>query len=268
MQRNDYNSQTTYYYENYTDDFVKSAHQDETLPNDYCWIHRNLFYRLVSAVLYGAALIFALLYGKLVLHIRVKNRKVLKKGRKTGCFLYGNHTQPMGDVFGPALYCFPMRMSAIASPSNLGIPVIGKLLPMLGALFIPDSMGQMKKFMEAVRYHVEKKRCIIIYPEAHVWPWCTFIRPFQATAFRFPVLYDVPAFCMTTTYRQRKHGRKPKIVVFIDGPFFAEPGKNKREQQMELHDRIYACMESRSQESTCEYIRYRKKSSCFTEVRQ
>ncbi|MCC8067773.1 MAG: hypothetical protein LIO94_11855, partial [Clostridiales bacterium] len=248
----------TYCYENYSDDFVKSTRQDETLPDDYRWIHKNIVYRLISAGLYCVALIFALFYCRLVLHIRVKNRKVLKKARKTGCFLYGNHTQPMGDVFGPALYCFPMRMSAIASPSNMGIPVIGKILPMLGGLFIPDSMGQMKKFMEAVRYHVEKKRCIVIYPEAHVWPWCTFIRPYQATAFRFPVLYDVPAFCMTTTYQQRKHGRKPKIVVYIDGPFFAEPGKNKREQQMKLHDRIYACMESSSQESTCDYFRYQK----------
>ncbi|MCD7882703.1 MAG: hypothetical protein LUI87_03190 [Lachnospiraceae bacterium] len=251
---------TTYYYRDYTDDFVESAHQDQTLPEDYRWIHKNIFYRLISAVLYCAALIFALLYGRFVLHIRVENRKVLKKAQKTGCFLYGNHTQPMGDVFGPALYCFPMRISAIASPSNLGIPVIGKLLPMLGGLFIPDSMGQMKRFMEAVQYYVGKKRCIVIYPEAHVWPWCTFIRPFQATAFRFPVLYHVPAFCMTTTYQQRKHGSKPKIVVYIDGPFFAEPGKNKREQQMELHDRIHACMESRSRMSTCEYIRYQKES--------
>ncbi|MCD8155702.1 MAG: 1-acyl-sn-glycerol-3-phosphate acyltransferase [Clostridiales bacterium] len=252
---------TTYYYRDYTDDFVKSARQDETLPDGYRWIHKNIFYRLMSAALYCVALIFALIYGKLVLHIHVKNRKVLKEAGKTGCFLYGNHTQPMGDVFGPALYCFPMRMSAIASPSNLGIPIIGKLLPMLGGLFIPDSMGQMKKFMEAVQYHLEKKRCIVIYPEAHVWPWCTFIRPFQSTAFRFPVLYNVPAFCMTTTYRQRKHGRKPKIVVYIDGPFFPEPGRNKREQQTELHDRIYACMESRSRENTCEYIQYRKESS-------
>ncbi|MCC8100853.1 MAG: hypothetical protein LIP11_00835 [Clostridiales bacterium] len=259
---------TTYYYQDYTDDFVKIAHQDETLPDDYCWIHKNPVYRLVSAVLYCVALIFALFYGKFVLHICVKNRKALKKARKTGCFLYGNHTQPMGDIFGPALYCFPMRICVIASPANLGIPVIGKLLPMLGGLFIPDSMGQMKNFMEAVRYHVEKKRCIVIYPEAHVWPWCSFIRPFQATAFRFPVLYNVPAFCMTTTYQERKHGRKPKKVVYVDGPFFAEPGKNKREQQMELHDRIYACMESRSQESTCEYIRYRKESSCFIGIQQ
>lgn len=250
---------TTYYYEDYSDDFVESARQDETLPEDYRWIHKSIFYRLISAVLYGAALLFALIYGKFVLHIHVENRKALKRAGKTGCFLYGNHTQPMGDVFGPALYCFPRRMSAIASSSNLGIPVIGKLLPMLGGLFIPDSMGQMKSFMEAIRYHVEKKRCIVIYPEAHVWPWCTFIRPFQATAFRFPVLYHVPAFCMTTTYQQRKHGRKPKIVVYIDGPFLAESGKNNREQQMDLHDRIYACMESRSQMSTCEYIRYQKK---------
>ncbi|MCD7717247.1 MAG: hypothetical protein LUI39_12495 [Lachnospiraceae bacterium] len=253
-------SKITYCYRNYTDDFVKSAGQDETLPEDYRWIHKNFFYRLISAALYGAALVFALIYDRLVLHIRVENRKVLKEAAKTGCFLYGNHTQPMGDVFGPALYCFPMRMSAIASPSNMGIPVIGKLLPMLGGLFIPDSMGQMKQFMEAVRYHVEKKRCIVIYPEAHVWPWCTFIRPFQATAFRFPVQFQVPAFCMTTTYQQRKHGRKPKPVVYIDGPFYAEPGRNKREQQMELHDRIYACMESRSLASTCEYIHYQKEA--------
>ncbi len=261
-------SGTTYYYQEYTDDFVESARQDETLPDDYRWIHKNIFYRLFSAVLYGAALLFAFFYGKFVLHIRVENREVLKEARKTGCFLYGNHTQPMGDVFGPALYCFPMRMSAIASPSNMGIPVIGKLLPMLGGLFIPDSVEQMKKFMEAVQYHVEKKRCIVIYPEAHVWPWCTFIRPFPATAFRFPVLYNVPAFCMTTTYRQRKYGKKPQLVVHIDGPFWAESGKNKREKQKELHDRIYACMESRSQASTCEYIRYRKEISCFSNTRQ
>ncbi|MCD7834388.1 MAG: hypothetical protein LUH00_10450 [Lachnospiraceae bacterium] len=249
---------TIYYYQDYTDDFVESVRQDEALPEDYQWIHKNLFYGLISAVLYGVVLAVALIYDRFVMHIRVENRKALKCARKTGCFLYGNHTQPIGDVFGPVTYCFPMRMSAIASPSNLGIPVIGKLLPMLGGLFIPGSMGQMKKFMEAVRYHVSKKRCIVIYPEAHVWPWCTFIRPFEATSFRFPVLYNVPAFCMTTTYQLRKHGKKPKMIVYIDGPFFADSEKKKREQQMELHDKIYACMESRSRCSTCEYIRYQK----------
>ncbi|MCD8397058.1 MAG: hypothetical protein LUD12_07750 [Lachnospiraceae bacterium] len=249
---------TTYYYRDYTDDFVESVHQNETLPEGYRWVRKSPFYRLASSALYGAALVFALIYDKLVLHIRIENRKALKEARKTGCFLYGNHTQPMGDVFGPALYCFPMRMSAIASVSNLGIPVIGKLLPMLGALFIPDSMGQMKKFMEAVQYYLEKKRCIVIYPEAHVWPWCTFIRPFPVTAFRFPVLYHAPAFCMTTTYQQRKHGTKPKIVVYIDGPFWSDQSKSKREQQMELHDKIAARMEARSQASTCEYVRYQK----------
>ncbi len=246
------------YYQDYADDFVESTHQDITLPGDYRWIHRNYLYRFLSAALYYAAMLFALIYCRLVLHIQVKNKKILKKGRKTGCFLYGNHTQPMGDVFSPALSCFPMRMSAIASASNLGIPVIGKLLPMLGGIFIPDSAGQMKDFMEAVQYHVGNKRCIVIYPEAHVWPWCTFIRPFPATAFRFPVLFHTPAFCMTTTYQKRKIGKKPKIVVYIDGPFYADSDKSKRDQQLELHDKIYVCMTSRSRASTCKYVRYLK----------
>lgn len=88
----------------------------------------------------------------------------------------------MGDAFNPIVGLFPNKPYIIVSPSNLGIPVIGRLLPMLGALPIPDGIHQMKKFIECINIR-SKTNPIIIYPEAHVLPYSTFIRDFKETSF-------------------------------------------------------------------------------------
>ena len=59
---------------------------------------------------------------------------------------------------------------------------------------------------DAIKKRIEQKKCVVIYPEAHVWEYYTKIRPFPSTSFKFPVNCDVPAFCMTTTYYKRKFG--------------------------------------------------------------
>lgn len=246
------------YFNDYSHDFVKSNHQDIKFPENYRFIYKNVFYRIAAGIVYGIACLFGMFYSKLVLHVKIENKEVLSQEDRTGFFLYGNHTQPVGDVFAPTQYVFPKRIYTIASTANLGIPVIGKILPMLGALIVPDSMEHMKEFMKGLKYHIEHKRCIVIYPEAHVWPYCSFIRPMPVTSFRFPVVYQVPAYCMTTTYQKRKFGNKPKITVYIDGPFLAVKGTNPKEEQKRLHDEIYKCMQKRSKCSTYEYIRYEK----------
>ena len=71
------------------------------------------------------------------------------------------------------------------------------------------------------------KKCVVIYPEAHVWKYYTKIRPYPSTSFKFPVHCNVPAFCMTTTYYKRKLGKKPGIVVYIDGPFMLDNNLTK-----------------------------------------
>ncbi|MGI6211837.1 MAG: lysophospholipid acyltransferase family protein [Anaerovoracaceae bacterium] len=247
------------YFHDYDEDFVSSGNQDKKLPEGYVWVHRNPLYRAASWLLYAVAILCALVYVRLVLRVRFKNRRVLKAARRTGCFLYGNHTQPVGDVLTPALLAFPKRIYTVAGTANLGIPVIGKLLPMLGALPVPDSLGKMRAFQDAVKQRAGEKRCIIIYPEAHVWPWCSFVRPFSEASFRFPVLCGVPAYCMTTTYQDRGSGKKPRITVFIDGPFYPQQGKRPKEEARRLHDEISECMKDRSKSSDCSYIRYERK---------
>lgn len=249
----------TIYYKAYDQDIVTSKNQELRLPSGYQWYHENPVYRAFSGLVYAFFVPFALFYVKFILHVKTVNRHVLRKCRNTGFFLYGNHTQPIGDAFAPGLYAAPKRIRTIAAPSNLGIPMLGKILPMLGALIIPDSPDDMKKFLSAMEKYLKKGNCIVVYPEAHVWPWCSFVRPFPETAFRFPVRFGAPCFCMTTTYRKPKSGRKPRITVFFDGPFYADSNLKPKEAQRRLHDEIAACMTLRSKNSNYEYIHYEKR---------
>ena len=247
------------YYKTYEDDFVTSQNQDYKVPENYKWINNNIFYKISSKLLYFIAYIFSFFYCKLFLHVKIKNRKILKSYKDTGYFLYGNHTQPIGDVFIPAHVCKNKRIYVIASPANLKVKGIGRFLPMLGILPIPDTKRKMVEFLKAVKNRIKENKCVVIYPEAHVWPYYTKIRPFPVTSFKFPIEDDAPVFCMTTTYYKRKFGRKPGIKVYIDGPFFTDKKLTKKENQNKLCEDIYNKMISRSKESTYEYIEYRKK---------
>ncbi|MCD8248262.1 MAG: 1-acyl-sn-glycerol-3-phosphate acyltransferase [Lachnospiraceae bacterium] len=238
---------------------MASRNQERRLKQGYRWYHENPVYRILSGLVYAVFAPFALLYVKLILRVKVVNRRILKECRKEGYFLYGNHTQPVGDAFAPGLYAAPKRIRTVAAPSNLGIPLLGKILPMLGALVIPDSPGKMKEFLTAMETYLEKGNCIVIYPEAHVWPWCSFVRPFPETAFRFPVRFHVPCFCMTTTYQEPRWGKKPRIRVYFDGPFYADEDAKPKEAQQMLHDEIFACMTLRSRNSDYAYIYYEKR---------
>lgn len=218
----------------------------------------SLLYRMISKCLYLLATLFAIPYCRFWLHVKIENRSILRHCTKTGCFLYGNHTQPMGDVFIPVSALALKRIYVAVSPANLGIPVLGPLLPMLGALPLPDGVTGMKKFIEAIHLRIIERRCVVFYPEAHVWPWYTGIRPFPPASFGFPVECCVPSFCMTTTYQKRKYGEKPGITVYLDGPFYPDSSLPKRKQKEQLRDEIYGCMVRRSQNSTYQYVYYEK----------
>ena len=238
------------YYESFTDDFEVSKNQDFELPNDYKWVKKDLFSRILSAVVYALALLFSSVYCYLFLHMRVYGKEKLKKA-KGGFFIYGNHTQPIGDVFIPALAVFPRRIYTVVSTANYGIPIIGKILPYLGALPIAKTLGGLRELNSAISYRLKKGNPIVIYPEAHVWEYYTKIRPFPKTSFSFPVKFGCPAYAMTVTYRKSKLFKKPLMEVFLDGPFYGEKSK--------LHSDIFSAMQERSKHSDFEYIEYKKK---------
>lgn len=245
------------YYETYADDFTQSREQTYQLPSDYQWMRKE---SLLSDGLYAILRWAGMLYCRAVLHVKIENRAILRERPVGGGFLYGNHTQTLGDVFLPAWACCPKRIYTLASPVNLGIPVLGKLLPYLGALPVPDTLAGMRNLWEAIQRRLEEDAWVVIYPEAHVWDYCTEIRPFSAGSFKFPAKLGAPVYVMTTTYQKRRRGKKPAITVYVDGPFHGDDTLPLKQRAEVLRQTVHACMTQRSKGSTYAYITYEKRT--------
>lgn len=236
-----------YYFEEETDDLVKSKNQEYILKDNYKWIKTNSLYILLSYIVYYIVLIVAFIYSKLILKVKYKNISIKDKG----CFIYSNHTLTFGDIFNPFLECFPHRPYIICSSANLGIPIIGKILPLAGALPIPSKLSKYKEFYEAIKVR-SNKHPVIIYPEAHLWPYYTKIREFGTSSFHYPVELNKPSYVFTTTYVDKK------IIIQMDGPINIKEDLSRRENIKYIHDEVYNCMLNRSKLNNynkCEYVK-------------
>lgn len=249
-----------YYEDELNDEFSVAQITPRPITGDYVYCHDSLFKRFTHFFWYRMiATPAAFLYTRIVFHHRTVGREVLKPYRKTGYFLFGNHTHDIGDAFVPHMLNFPKQNYTIVHPNNVSMPVLGKITPSLGALPLPDDGAGYRHFMQAVERRIREGHAVVIYPEAHIWPYYTKIRPFVDTSFHYPIKYGVPAFCFTNTYQKRKGSQKPNMVTYIDGPFFPDASLPVREQKKELRDRIYQTMCERAKNSNAVTIQYIKK---------
>ena len=197
------------------------------------------------------------LYNKLKFRLKYVGKEKIKPYKKQGYFIYANHTQQFADTFIPSVAIYPKRNFLIVNPENISVKPFGKLVEMLGAIPVPGNKTAMKKFLEEIQTKIKNKNTITIYPEAHIWPYYTHIRPFKSVSFKYPVELNAPVFCITNTY-QKCGKNKIKIVSYIDGPFFADKSLSKKEQKESLRNKVYECMVERSKNSNIEKIKYIK----------
>ncbi|MDE6584337.1 MAG: hypothetical protein K2K15_02945 [Anaeroplasmataceae bacterium] len=130
-------------------------------------------------------------------------------------------------------------------------------MAMIGALPIPNRYSGMRSFKQAIHQHITKKHVIMIYPEGHVWPYYTKIRPFVSTSFSYPLIEGAPVYCFTVTYQ--KGWIRTHITAYVDGPFYASSGDDSKKQMEELRNQVFEKMKERSRWSTFEKRIYRRK---------
>lgn len=249
-----------YYKDELNDDFAGENINPTTIDENYKYIHKNVFWKLSSFIVYRLiAMPIAFIYSKIVYGLKFENKNVLKDCKDTGYFIFGNHTQKVLDPFIPTLGNFPRKCHIVAHPDNISIPFLGTFNKMMGGFPIPSDIKTTKNFFNAMEEFISKKNVISVYPEAHIWPYYTKIRPFKAVSFEYPVNLKKPVFCMTNTYQSyEKDNNKIKMVTYIDGPFFVNEELSKKEQKQDLRDRVYNCMVERSKNSNIELIKYCK----------
>ena len=249
-----------YYEDELNDEFSPGGITPRRIDASYKY-EGTVFRPLLRAVLYHiVAKILAFLYTKLVWGHKIVGRKKFKTVKDTAFFVYGNHTNQIGDPLVPSMMNFFGSTYVIVHPDNVSIPFLGRITPALGAIPLPDDKDAFRNYRKYLDLLVKKKRMIAIYPEAHIWPYYTHIRPFRAESFHYPVSYGVPSFCFTNTYHKRRFRKKPRMITRIEGPFYPDTSLKRNEAIKDLRDRIYAAMDENTKYNDIEMIRYIKKT--------
>ena len=247
------------------DDFAGNHIHPQVIGDQFRYGGRPPLWNLMGAFLYRLiAFPIAWLYCHLWFHVRIQNKQSLRQLRKTGYFLYANHSQTLHDAFEPSLISFPKKCHIITSADAVSIPFLRNIVLMLGAIPFPGSLTAAKNFRASIHHAICKNHAIMIYPEAHIWPYYTGVRNFSADSFIYPVRLNAPVVAVAIKYRQRHIFRRlpPCITVILSDPFYPDPTKNVRQARQLLRDQVYDFLKKTlCVPDNAEYIRYEKISS-------
>lgn len=243
-----------------TDEFSYAKIKTKYIGKDYVYYRDSAFSKFSHFLWYRIIMTpIAYAYLKLKFRHRIINGEILESNKDQAFFLYGNHTQSIADAFIPTFVAMPKHCYCIVHPNNVSIPVLGKITPSLGALPLPSDLPAMRNFLNAIKKRVQENNAIVIYPEAHIWPYSTTIRPFPDDSFHYPVITDKPVYCFTNTYQKGSFG-KVVIVTYVDGPFYPDKDLDKKDAMKKLRDQVYEAMTREARKNTVEVIHYERKS--------
>ena len=248
-----------YYNDELNDEFSTAKIKPRIIDKNYKYEHKNIFWNLSTYLVQNMVSVpIKFIYAKIKFQIKYVGKEKLKPYKKQGYFVYGNHTQDFADTFIITNTIFPKRNYIIVNPENVSMPVLGNFVQKFGAIPIPNDKSGMKNFLATIKNKIQKGYAITIFPEAHIWPYYTKIRPFKNVSFKYPIELNAPTFSVTNTY-QKRGKNKVKITTYVDGPFYPdEVLTNIQEKKQNLRDKVYKAMCERSKNSDFEFIKYIK----------
>ncbi len=247
------------YYKNELEDEFSTAKITPKYIDEHYRYNTGLLFKLGRLFFYNLlAKPLAFCFLKLKFGHKIVNRDCLKRSKKEGYFLYGNHTNDIADALIPSMLTFPKDVYVIVHPNNVSMPILGRITPFLGAIPLPDDKKAAKNFNSAIRDKITAKHCVTIYPEAHIWPYYTKIRPFKDTSFGYPIKQNTKVFCFTNTYQRRRFRKTPRIVTYMDGPFEVPSDLSLKEQRSQLRNQVYEAMNRAKNHNNVEMIQYIK----------
>ncbi|MBQ0008675.1 MAG: 1-acyl-sn-glycerol-3-phosphate acyltransferase [Firmicutes bacterium] len=251
-----------YWHDELHDDFDQILSKRPPLKPGYNFIRNNHFANFFGNILYyGIALpilaVFSYLTG-----MKVKGRKNLKAVKKTGAIIYSNHVSVPDTYKMASPVCFGKRVNILGYTDSLTVPVLKNVVRQLGFLPLPLGPDPENKaaLIEAMRYYVHKKhQFVLIYPEAHIWPYYTKIRNFKVQTMKYPAILDAPVLPIVTCWRKVWWCKRPKQTVKIGTAIWPKLELTQDENIQYLYDECLSQMRALSEsEKQFEYIKYIK----------
>lgn len=247
-----------YWSDEINDDFDKICLPRPSVPSNYKYCRTNPINNFFSGILYYVIAkplvgLFLILEG-----IKYKNRQALNKTKGKGAFIFSNHVS-----FSDVIKFQPFsrkRVNILGYSDTLSMPIVRNICRSLGYLPLPfvDNLDNIKKLEEAFDFYINKKKQhVLIYPEAHIWPYYTKIRNFKFSSFIYPAKCKAPVIPAVTIWKESKFFHRPKQTIIFGNPIFP------LEQYSDLENRDYLysrCLEEMKKISESykqfEYIEY------------
>ncbi len=260
------NKKIYYYTDELNDDFgnIKLCKKDiNNILDNYDYTRGSKFNRFWCDVLYYVVAKFILVIGLLLSRNKTKNKKNAKEFEKyckenhKGGFIYGNHVNN-SDAFRNQALILKNRAGMIGLPNTLGIKGLRGITKALGYLPLPNNPKQYMRFLKSLKIINSRGEHVIIYPEAHIWPFYTKIRPFIDSSFGYPVKFNAPCLPIITVFKKSKIFKKPKKVSIVGKMVLPRNDLNDLENKKYLRDEIYNQMVELAKENNYEYIEYKK----------
>ena len=253
-----------YYQDKLNDDFSRNNIKPKKIKSNFKYIHHSWLFKVNSFLIkYLLAVPVLWLLDTFFFRVKIENKKVLKYFKKKGYYLYANHVLPYDPIVLPLKTQLRKTTVIVSSHELFSINgLVNFIVSHLHAIPVPNLDKDMSDdFVECLSYNIKKKNRVLIFPEAHIWPYYNDIRNFKAVSFRYPCNDSAPVFVATTTFKKRKGNRKPKPIIYIDGPFFPDETLDYRDRVNDLKERVYEAMCYRAHnENNFAYIEYKKKS--------
>ncbi len=250
---------TIYYSDDINVDFqtTKGAKRIK-LDENYEFIRKKPLERFFSFILYyfiahPILALFCVFKGT-----TFKNKKNLKELKNKGYFIYANHISNMDAIMINAFLIWNKRVNILAFSDSLSIPVVKHLVKALGFIPLGDSIKTQANMMKCFDYYIKKKQAILIFPEAHIWPYYTKIRDFPSGSFHYPSKCNAPVVPIVSIMQKRLFKfLKPKIKLVVGKPIYPDPNKSIKENKEYLHSECLKQMkEISSKYKQYEYYNY------------
>ncbi|MBN3490300.1 1-acyl-sn-glycerol-3-phosphate acyltransferase [Acholeplasma equirhinis] len=217
------------------------------LKKDYNFFNHNPFFKMLSFFVVLLIKIFVFfIYGKVFRGLKIRGKKNFKHLKKDRFILVSNHMHVMDAVWiGAAI--FPKKIYVTMLQSNLGLPVVGKILRVAGGIPIPETKDHMIRFLGELKTELSKKTPVLVMPEAAIKPYHVGIRKFLSGAFRFAVDTDSKILPIVYIYKKPKGlfkyiKKKPWLEMHVLDPITPIIGQTSKESLTLTKDYVHSVM--------------------------
>lgn len=173
----------------------------------YEYVPKSIIFSFLSnGVYYGIAYPILKLLMKIVYDFKIEGKENIRN-LKEGAVTVSNHVLFLDCAMVGLAYGFK-KVYFTTLEGSFKIPFVRKLIKLLRAMPIPESVKNKQYFMKAVDKILEKENSVHFYPEASLFPYFNKIRHFKNGAFDFAVRNNKPIVPMVITFRKPKGIRK------------------------------------------------------------